>query len=108
MSVTQMDPFVGKYFSTEYIRKNILGQSEKDMKEIDKQMRKDINTGLAIDPVEVNVLDNMQQQNAALAPEIEDQKAIDAADREAEAADAAMEREIKKAKSAPSKPSGDK
>ena len=108
MTVTQMDPFVGKYFSTEYIRKNILGQTAKDMREIDKQMRKDINTGLAIDPVEVNVLDNMQQQNAALAPEISDMQADAAAERDAEAADAAMEREIKKAKSAPSKPSGDK
>ena len=108
MTVTQMDPFVGKYFSTEYIRKNILGQTAKDMREIDKQMRKDIDTGLAIDPVEVNVLDNMQQQNAALAPEISDMQADAAAERDAEAADAAMEREIKKAKSAPSKPSGDK
>ena len=108
MTVTQMDPFVGKYFSTEYIRKNILGQTAKDMREIDKQMRKDIDTGLAIDPVEVNVLDNMQQQNAALAPEIQAMQADDAAERQEVAADAAAEREIKKAKSAPSKPSGDK
>ena len=50
----------------------------------------------------------MQQQNAALAPEISDMQADAAAERDAEAADAAMEREIKKAKSAPSKPSGDK
>ena len=78
------------------------------MKEIDKQMRQDIDTGLAIDPVEVNVLDNMQQQNAALAPEIQDMQADASAERDAVAADAAMEREIKKAKSAPSKPSGDK
>ena len=108
MTVTQMDPFVGKYFSTEYIRKNILGQTDKDMKEIDKQMRKDIDTGLAIDPVEVNVLDNMQQQNAALAPEIQDMQADASAERDAEAADAALEREIKKAKSAPQKSSSDK
>ena len=108
MTVTQMDPFVGKYFSTEYIRKNILGQTTKDMREIDKQMRQDIDTGLAIDPVEVNVLDNMQQQNAALAPEISDMQADASAEREADAADAALERDLKRAKSAPSKPSGDK
>ena len=71
-------------------------------------MRKDIDTGLAIDPVEVNVLDNMQQQNAALAPEIQDMQADASAERDAEAADAAMEREIKKAKSAPQKSSSDK
>ena len=108
MTVTQMDPFVGKYFSTEYIRKNILGQTNKEMREIDKQMRSDIDTGLAIDPVEVNVLDNMQQANQALAPEIQAMQADDAAERQELAADAAAEREIKKAKSAPSKPSGDK
>ena len=104
MTVSQMDPFVGKYFSTEYIRKEILGQTAKDMREIDKQMRSDIDTGLAIDPVEVNVLDNMQQTNQALAPEIQDMQADDAAEREAASADAALERDLKRAKSAP-KPS---
>ena len=101
MTVTQMDPFVGKYFSTEYIRSRILGQTNKDMREIDKQMRSDIDSGLAIDPVEVNVLDNMEKQNAALAPEIQAMQADDAAERQEIAADAATEREIKKAKSAP-------
>jgi hypothetical protein len=101
MTVTQMDPFVGKYFSTEYIRRNILGQTDKDIKEIDKQMRSDINSGLAIDPVEVNVLDQMQQQNAALAPEIQGMQADDAAERAEIAADSAMEREVEKQKSAP-------
>jgi hypothetical protein len=104
MTVSQMDPFVGKYFSTEYIRKEILGQTAKDMREIDKQMRSDIDTGLAIDPVEVNVLDNMQQTNQALAPEIQGMQADDAAEREAASADAALERDLKRAKSAP-KPS---
>jgi hypothetical protein len=104
MTVSQMDPFVGKYFSTEYIRKEILGQTAKDMREIDKQMRSDIDTGLAIDPVEVNVLDNMQQTNQALAPEIQGMQADDAAERDAASADAALERDLKRAKSAP-KPS---
>ena len=108
MTVTQMDPFVGKYFSVEYVRKEILGQTEKDMKEIDKQMKANIASGLAIDPVEVNVLDNMQQQNAALAPEIQDMQADASAERDAEAADAALERDIKRAKSAPQKSSSDK
>jgi hypothetical protein len=104
MTVSQKDPFVGKYFSTEYIRKEILGQTAKDMREIDKQMRSDIDTGLAIDPVEVNVLDNMQQTNQALAPEIQGMQADDAAERDAASADAALERDLKRAKSAP-KPS---
>jgi len=104
MTVTQMDPFVGKYFSTEYVRKQILGQTNKDILEIDKQMATDISSGLAIDPAEINVLDNMQQQNAALAPELQGMQADDDAEREAKAADADLERDLKRAKSAP-KPS---
>ena len=104
MTVTQMDPFVGKYFSVEYIRSNILGQTNKDMREIDKQMKGDIASGLAIDPAQQNMLDTMSQQNTALAPEIQSIQADDAAERNELAADAAMEREVEKEKSAP-KPS---
>ncbi len=104
MTVTQMDPFVGKYFSVEYIRTNILGQTNKDMREIDKQMKGDIASGLAIDPAQQNMLDTMSQQNTALGPEIQAIQADDAAERNELAADAAMEREVEREKSAP-KPS---
>lgn len=90
--VTQMDPFVGKYFSTEYIRRHILKQTEMEYKEIDKQMQVDIDSGLAIDPVQVNMLTDMEQQNKAFQPELQSAEA-----------DAAAEREIKKLKSAPPK-----
>jgi len=84
--VTQMDPFVGKYFSTEYIRRNVLQQTEKEFKEIDKQIKFDINTGMALDPIDVNSMDMMGQQNTAYAPEIAAQQASDSADRELEKA----------------------
>ena len=102
MTVTQMDPFVRKYFSVEYVRKHILGQTDKDIKEIDKQMKGDIATGLAIDPTQQNMLDTMTQQNAALAPEIQGMQADDAAERAELAADNASEREVDKAKKMPS------
>ena len=101
MTVTQMDPFVGKYFSVEHIRRQILGQTDTDYKEIDKQMRKEIASGLAIDPADMNAMDQMTAANQALAPEIQDAQAQDAAERDAEAQDAAMDREIKKAKAMP-------
>ena len=101
MTVTQMDPFVGKYFSVEYVRKNILGQTNKDMREIDKQMKGDISSGLALDPAETNTLDQLTQANQALAPEIQAIQADDAAEREAQAADDALARDLKRAKSAP-------
>ena len=37
----QIDQYVGKYYSIEYIRKNVLMQSDDDVKEIDKQMQQD-------------------------------------------------------------------
>jgi len=104
MTVTQMDPFVGKYFSVEHIRREVLLQTDTDFKEIDKQMKKEIASGLAIDPADMNAMDQMTAANQALAPEIQDAQAQDAAERDAEAQDAAMDREIKKAKAMP-KPS---
>ena len=73
--VTQMDPFVGKYFSTEYVRRQVLMQTEKEYKEISKQMKKDIDSGLALDPVDVNSMDMMSQQNDAMQPELDAAKA---------------------------------
>tara|TARA_B100000003_G_scaffold68814_1_gene61626 strand:- start:142 stop:630 length:489 start_codon:yes stop_codon:yes gene_type:complete len=105
MTVTQMDPFVGKYFSVDYVRRHILGQTDKDMKEIDKQMKGDIASGLAIDPAQQNMLDTMSQQNTAFAPEIGEIQADDAAERQELAADAAVDREVDKAKKMPSAPS---
>jgi hypothetical protein len=101
MTVTQMDPFVGKYFSVEYVRKEILGQTHKDMREIDKQIKGDISSGLALDPAETNTLDQLTQANTALAPEIQAIQADDAAERDASAADDALARDLKRAKSAP-------
>ena len=93
---TQMDPFVGKYFSTEYIRRKILKQTENEYKEIDSQMQNDIDSGMAIDPVQVNMLTDLEQQNKAFQPELQSAEA-----------DAAAEREMKKLAAAP-KPSASK
>ena len=102
MTVTQMDPFVGKYFSVEHIRRNILNQKDTEYKDIDKQMKAEIASGIAIDPAETNAMDQMSAANTALAPEIQDQQASDAAERQELAADAAVEREVSKQKKMPS------
>ena len=69
--VAQMDPFVGKYFSVEHIRRQILQQNETEYKELDKQMASEIESGLAMDPVDVTTLDTMDRQNVAYQPEID-------------------------------------
>ncbi len=101
---TQFDVFAGKYVSIEWIRKNILMQSEKEYKEIDKQMNAEIGLGLTMDPKDLNMFDTMDRQNQAFQPEIQDIQSTDSAERESEAADANLDREIQKMKAAP-KPS---
>ena len=91
--VTQMVPFLGNYFSVEYIRRQILQQTEKEMKEMDKQIAGDIEAGVAMNPADLNTFDMMDRQNDAFAPELE-----------AQAADDAQAREIEKMKAMP-KPS---
>jgi len=98
---TQMDAFVGKYFSIEYIRKEILEQSESEYREIDKQMQKEIEKGLALDPIDVTQMDMMDRQNTAFAPEIQGQQAMDSAEIAKDAADDAHERQLQIMKSQP-------
>ena len=99
--VTQMDPFVGKYYSIDYIRRHVLGQKEKDFKEMDKQIQSEINSGLVMDPTQVNMFDTMDRQNTAFAPELQGIQADDSFDREQDSADANLDREIQKQKSLP-------
>ena len=101
---TQMDPFVGKYFSVEYIRRQVLMQNEKEYKEIDGQMNREIDAGLAMNPADVNTFDMMDRQNQAFAPEIQAQQADDAQLRGQEDAEIQHKRQLQMAKQQP-KPS---
>ena len=92
-TVTQMDPFVGKYFSVAHIRKEVLGQTNRDMRELDKEMQQEIDSGIVMSPQDVNTFDTMDRQNTAFAPEIQAQQADDS-----------MERELEKEKRRPKEP----
>jgi len=92
-TVTQMDPFVGKYFSVAHIRKEVLGQTNRDMRELDREMQQEIDAGIVMSPQDVNTFDTMDRQNTAFQPEIQ-----------AQAADDAVEREIDKEKRRPKPP----
>ena len=98
---TQMDAFVGKYFSIEYIRKEILEQSESEYREIDKQMQKEIDKGLALDPIDVTQMDMMDRQNMAFQPEIQSQQALDQAERDQASADDAHQKQLQMMKAQP-------
>ena len=44
--------YVGKYYSVEYVRKNILKQSDRDIEDINKQIKKEIDDGIISAPTE--------------------------------------------------------
>ena len=48
--VNTMDPYVGKYFSVEYMRRQVLKQTEEEIKEIDKQIESEMESGIIADP----------------------------------------------------------
>jgi hypothetical protein len=48
--VAAMEPYVGRYFSSQYVRSKILGQSDSEIVEIDKQIKKEIKEGIIPDP----------------------------------------------------------
>jgi hypothetical protein len=54
--VAAVDPYVGKYFSADYVRRNILKQKDEEIIEMDKQMEKEIKDGTIMDPMEVQQL----------------------------------------------------
>jgi len=47
-----MRDYVGKYFSVEYVRRKILRQSEREIEDINNQIRKEVKTGVIADPMQ--------------------------------------------------------
>ena len=51
----EMRDYVGKYFSVEYVRKNILKQNEREIEDMDNQIKKEIDDGIIASPTSQNV-----------------------------------------------------
>jgi hypothetical protein len=64
----KLDPFVGKYYSIEWTRKNVLRQSDLEFEEIDKQMANDIKSGMTPDPVHTNQMNAKALEISATPP----------------------------------------
>jgi len=63
-TLTTIEPYIGKYFSTEYVRKRILRQTDAEIIEIDTQIQDEIKKGIIPDP---NAVDPITGE--ALPPE---------------------------------------
>lgn len=48
--LVSLEPYIGKYFSTQYVRTKVLRQTDADIIEIDKQIKKEIKDGIIPDP----------------------------------------------------------
>ena len=71
--VNTMDPYVGKYFSVEYMRRQVLKQTETEIKEIDKQIKSEMESGIIIDPA-AEMDPAMDPSNAPPADDMSAQK----------------------------------
>jgi len=49
-TLATIEPYIGKYYSNEYVRRKVLRQSDSEMEEIDKQIEKEIKDGTIPDP----------------------------------------------------------
>ena len=74
--IQQLDPYIGKYVSHEWVRKNVLMQSDEEIKEQDSEINSENNSGDPrwINPgVEQNI-DMLNQMNAQQQPPPEEQQ----------------------------------
>ena len=53
-TLATIEPFIGKYYSTEYVRKRILRQTDSEIIEIDMQIEDEIKKGIIPDPSQVD------------------------------------------------------
>jgi len=49
-TLATIEPYIGKYYSNEYVRRKVLRQSDSEIEEIDKQIEKEIKAGIIPDP----------------------------------------------------------
>jgi hypothetical protein len=65
---TALDPFLGKYYSIEYVRKQVLMQTDAEYDEISKQMEDEIAEGKIPDPIHTNLMNAATLEVGALPP----------------------------------------
>jgi hypothetical protein len=65
---TALDPFLGKYYSIEYVRKQVLMQSDTEYDDITKQMDAEIAEGKIPDPIHTNLMNAATLEVGAMPP----------------------------------------
>ena len=82
--VASMDAYVGKYFSVEYMRRQVLKQTDVEIKDIDEQIKSELESGIIVDPMaEMDPAMAAGGEGGAPAEEVapnEQESAVNAAD----------------------------
>ena len=53
-SLATIEPYIGKYYSNEWVRRNVLRQTDSEMIEMDEQIEKEIEDGIIPDPAAID------------------------------------------------------
>jgi len=76
--VATIEPYLGKYYSTEYVRKKILRQTDAEIIEIDAQIDDEIDKGILPDPnIPVDDMGNPLPADDGIIPEEDPEAAIE-------------------------------
>ena len=86
-TLASIEPYIGKYYSVDYVRRKILRQTDQEIIDIDKQIEKEIADGIIPDPNSIDPItgeplpdsDGMMG-DVPMEPDLEDQSGITDAD----------------------------
>jgi hypothetical protein len=95
--VATMEPYIGKYFSVDYIRRKILKQTDSEIIEIDNQIEKEIKDGVIPDPSSVDPITGEplpQEGDTGLLGDVPQEPNVD---KDSTIVDAQMQKDSKKA-----------
>ena len=53
-NLATIEPYIGKFYSTEYVRKKILRQTDTEIIELDQQIEDEIEKGILPDPSQID------------------------------------------------------
>ena len=71
---TQLDPFLGKYYSIEHVRRQILMQNDEEYDQITRQMESEIADGKIPDPIHTNMMNAASLELGAVPPPLPEPK----------------------------------
>jgi hypothetical protein len=95
--VATMEPYIGKYFSVEYLRKKVLRQTDQEIIDIDAQIEKEIEEGIIPDPSAVDpITGEPLPQGGEMGPMGEVPQEPDL-DKQGAATDAQLQKDVKTA-----------